>query len=135
MAIRFFNTLTRSLEEFQPANPGKVTFYSCGPTVYNYAHVGNMRANAFYDLVQRYLKFRDFEVIHVMNITDVDDKTIRDSQAEGKSLQEFTDFYTEAFLTDLRTLGIEIPAIMPRATEEIEGMVELIELLLEKGIS
>lgn len=135
MTIRFFNSLTRQVEDFKPLRKGEVSIYSCGPTVYNYIHIGNLRAFAFNDLLQRYLKYRGFKVNHVMNITDVDDKTIRDSRKEGKTLKEFTEFYTEAFVQDLKTLRIEIPPTMPRATDHIPGMVELTKTLLEKGIA
>ncbi len=135
MALRVFNTLSRSKEEFTPINSREVTVYTCGPTVYNYAHVGNLRAMLFYDFVTRYFRYKGFNVRHVMNITDVDDKTIRDSQKEGKSLKEFTEFYTKAFLDDLRALNIEIPKIMPKATEEISGMVELVKILLRRGFA
>ena len=133
MGIRFFNSLTRKVEDFVPLEEGVAKVYSCGPTVYNYAHIGNLRAFLFSDLLKRYLRFRGYEVDHVMNITDVDDKTIRDSIAAGKSLEEFTDFYFAEFLKDLETLGIDKAARMPRATEEIEGMVEMIQQLLDKG--
>ncbi|MBD3354742.1 cysteine--tRNA ligase [Candidatus Woesearchaeota archaeon] len=133
--LKFYNTLTRKTEEFKPISKDKVTIYTCGPTVYNYVHIGNLRAMLVYDLVIRYLKFKGYKVKWVMNITDVDDKTIRDSQKEGKTLKEFTEFYTKAFLKDLKTLNINIPKIMPKATEEIEGMVELVKKLLEKGIA
>ncbi|MEE9525673.1 MAG: cysteine--tRNA ligase [Candidatus Woesearchaeota archaeon] len=123
------------MEEFKPIKKGVVGMYTCGPTVYNYVHIGNLRAMLVYDLVRRYLKFKGYDINHVMNITDIDDKTIRDSQREGKSLKEFTEFYTEAFLSDLKTLNIEIPEMLPKATEEIEGMVELVKKLLEKGIA
>lgn len=135
MVLKVYNTLTREKEEFKPINPDEVTIYTCGPTVYNYAHIGNLRAMLFYDLVIRYLRYKGYNVKHVMNITDVDDKTIKNSQKEGKSLKEFTEFYTKGFMEDLETLNIQIPKIMPKATEEIEGMVELIKILLDKGIA
>lgn len=135
MVIRFFNSLTRKVEEFKPLVAGEVTIYSCGPTVYNYVHIGNLRAFAFNDLLQRYLKYRGFKVKHVMNVTDFDDKTIRGSRQEGKSLKEFTEFYTEAFVADLKTLRIEIPPVMPRATDHIPGMVEMTKTLLDRGIA
>ncbi|MBT3303942.1 cysteine--tRNA ligase [Candidatus Woesearchaeota archaeon] len=131
--LKFYNTLTRKIEEFKPIKKDEVSLYSCGPTVYNYVHIGNLRAYIFNDILRRYLKYKGFKLKQVMNITDVDDKTIRDSQKEGKSLKEFTEFYTEAFLSDLTKLNIEIPGILPRATEHIEGMVELVKKLLEKG--
>ena len=107
--------------------------YSCGPTVYGYVHLGNLRAFIFVDLLRRYLKYKGFKLKHVMNITDVDDKTIRDSQKEKKSLKEFTEFYAKGFLEDLKTLNIETPEKLPRATEEIEGIVKLVKILLDKG--
>lgn len=133
--LRFFNTLTRNKDEFHPLKDNEVRMYSCGPTVYNYVHLGNLRAYIFVDLLRRYLKYKGFKIKHVMNITDVDDKTIRDSKKEGKTLKEFTEFYTKAFLEDLKSLNIEQPEIMPKATEEIEGMVSLVKKLLEKGIA
>ncbi|MCB0337164.1 MAG: cysteine--tRNA ligase, partial [Bdellovibrionales bacterium] len=133
MSLSFYNTLTRQLEEFRPIHEGKVGMYCCGPTVYNYVHIGNLRAYTFNDLLRRYLRFRGYAVTHVMNITDVDDKTIRDSKKEGKSLKDFTTFYTDAFFSDLTTLGIERPDIVPLATDEIDGMVQLVQVLLDKG--
>lgn len=133
MSFQLYNSLTKEIEEFVPALPGKVRFYACGPTVYNFAHLGNLRCYVFNDLLRRYLHFKGYDVDHVMNITDVDDKTIRDSQQQGQSLQQFTDHYLTEFLKDLESLNIEIPERMPRATEEIDSMVEMIEQLLEKG--
>ncbi len=131
--LRIYNTLTKRVEEFKPLHGNDVGFYSCGPTVYNFAHIGNFRSFIFYDLIKRYLKFRGYKVKHVMNITDVDDKTIRDSQKEGVSLKEFTELYTRYFLEDLKTLNIELPDVMPKATEHIEDMVALIKRLMDKG--
>ncbi|MEW5993795.1 MAG: class I tRNA ligase family protein, partial [Candidatus Zixiibacteriota bacterium] len=119
MALVFRNTLTKKKEEFRPIEPGKVGMYTCGPTVYDYAHIGNFRTYMFEDLLRRYLKYKGYEVVQVMNITDVDDKTIRDSRAEGVPLQTFTDRFTEAFFADLDTLGIERAEVYPRATEHI----------------
>ena len=131
--IKFFNTLTKQKDAFLPLNDKAVTMYTCGPTVYNYVHIGNLRAMLSYDVLKRYLKYRGYKVKHVMNITDVDDKTIRGSRTEGKSLKEFTEFYTKAFLNDIKALNIELPDIMPKATEEIGGMVDMINILLKKG--
>ncbi len=133
MTLKFYNSLTQQVEEFKPITPGEVRLYACGPTVYNYAHIGNFRAYVFADLLRRYLRYKGFRVKHVMNITDVDDKTIRDSQKEGKPLRAFTDFYLEEYLKDLDSLHIERPDLMPRATDEIDSMVRMIEALLEKG--
>ncbi len=135
MALKLYNSLTHKKEELKPIKNNEIKMYSCGPTVYNYIHLGNLRAFMFSDILRRYIKYKGFKLKHVMNITDVDDKTIRDSQKEKKSLKEFTEFYTEAFLKDLKTLKIEIPEYMPKATETIPEMVELIKLLKEKGFT
>ena len=131
--LKLYNTLTRKKEVFKPIKKGRVSLYTCGPTVYNYIHLGNLRAFLFYDLVKRYLLYKKYKVKHVMNITDVDDKTIRDSQKEKKSLKEFTEFYTKEFLRDLQELNIINPDIMPKATEHIPEMVSLVKILLKKG--
>ncbi|MEE8183995.1 MAG: class I tRNA ligase family protein, partial [Acidobacteriota bacterium] len=103
--LRFHNTFKRGKEEFQPPDPGKVGIYTCGPTVHDYAHIGNFRAYVWEDLLCRYLRYRGYRVTQIMNITDVDDKTIRKAEAEGCSLKEFTERYTRAFFEDLDTLG------------------------------
>ena len=133
--IQFTNTQTRKKEKFVPLNAPDVLIYTCGPTVYNFAHIGNFRANVTYDIVKRWLKSRGFNVKHVMNITDVDDKTIRDSISAGVSLKEFTDKYTAAFFEDCKTLRIIPPDVHPRATENIPQMIKLIEELIEKGFA
>jgi len=135
MSLKLYNTLGRKKQEFKPIKAKEVHMYSCGPTVYNYVHIGNLRSFIFVDLLRRYLKYKKFKLKHAMNITDVDDKTIRDSHKEKKTLKEFTDFYTKAFLDDLKVLNIEIPEIMPHATDEIKGMVNLVKKLLDKGIA
>ncbi|MEM3877507.1 MAG: class I tRNA ligase family protein, partial [Candidatus Woesearchaeota archaeon] len=127
--LRFYNDLTKRKEEFVPIHPGQVGIYSCGPTVYNYAHIGNLRSFVFVDLLKRFLKYEGYSVKHVMNITDVDDKTIKGSQQEGVPLKEFTLKYEKAFLEDLKALNIQIPDVMPRATEHIKEMTELIRKL------
>ena len=131
--LRFYNTLTRQKEDFQPLQPGKVRMYTCGPTVYNYAHIGNYRAYMFEDLLRRYLKYRGYQVTQVMNLTDIEDKIIRDSQQAGVSLHDFTAPYKDAFFEDLRTLHIEAAEVYPAATAHIPEMVELIQRLLERG--
>jgi len=133
MTLHFRNTLGGALEPFRPLDPGHVRMYSCGPTVYAPAHIGNFRAFVFADLVHRVLLFSGYEVTWVMNITDVDDKIIRDAGAAGVGIEEFTATYVEAFLEDLAHLGIARPDTMPRATAHIDDMVALIETLLEKG--
>jgi cysteinyl-tRNA synthetase len=132
MALQFFNTLTRRKEDFVPLDPEgkKVGLYTCGPTVYNYAHIGNLRAFTFEDLLRRYLEYKGFQVKHVMNITDVEDKIIRTVRESGKSLREVTDFYTQEFFRDLDTLNIQRPHVVPRATETIADMIKLIETLV-----
>jgi cysteinyl-tRNA synthetase len=133
--IRIFNTLTRQKEPFKPIEPGKVRMYTCGPTVYDYAHIGNFRAFLFEDLLKRWLQFRGFQVTHVMNLTDVDDKTIKGSQKQGKPLKEYTDFYANAFFEDTKTLNIAPATVYPRATDHIAEMVKLIKTLLQKNIA
>ena len=133
MSLNLYNTLTRKKEEFKEIKKGDVNMYSCGPTVYNFAHIGNFRANIFADLIRRYIKYKGYKLKHVMNITDIDDKTIRDSRKEGVTLKEFTQRYTKYFFDDLDTLNIEKVEIYPRATEHIKDMVNLIKKLLEKG--
>jgi cysteinyl-tRNA synthetase len=133
--IKLFNTLTRKKEELKTVEPGVVRIYSCGPTVYNVVHIGNLRAFISADILRRWLKYRNYKLMHVMNITDVDDKTIRDSQKEGVSLKEFTDRYTKLFFEDLKALNIQPVEYYPRATECIDGMVKLIQTLLDKGIA
>ncbi|HPP11592.1 MAG TPA: cysteine--tRNA ligase [bacterium] len=131
--MKLFNTLTEKKEEFQPLQPGKVGLYTCGPTVYDLAHIGNFRAYVFEDLLHRYLLYRGYSVTRVMNITDVDDKTIAGSLKEGVSLQEFTARYTAFFLEDMATLRLKKPDYLPRATQHIPEMVSLIKTLLAKG--
>jgi cysteinyl-tRNA synthetase len=135
VTLRIFNTLSRKEEDFVPLEAGKVSLYTCGPTVYNRVHIGNLRAFLFYDLLRRTLEWKGQSVRHVMNITDVDDKTIAGSVREKKSLRQFTDFYLDLFLKDLDALSIERPTVMPRATDEdaIQKMVELVERLEKKG--
>src|SRR5437773_8734081 len=131
--FRLYNTLTNAKEDFVPAGDMLVRFYTCGPTVYDFAHIGNFRTFVFQDLLRRYLRYRGYKVRHVMNITDVDDRIIQNAKSLGVSLKEYTDRYTEAFLEDSRTLGILPPDVMPRATEHIPEMVKLILRLEEKG--
>lgn len=131
--IRFYNTLGRRLMEFQPIESGRVRMYTCGPTVYNYAHIGNFRAYLFEDVLRRTLEYHGFQVTQVMNLTDVDDKTIRDSRANGLSLNDFTRKYKDAFFEDLKTLRIEPAEHYPEATAHIPEMLDMIQVLMEKG--
>lgn len=134
MAIRIYNTLSKKIEEFISAKAETVDIYSCGPTVYSFAHIGNFRTFLFNDLLRRYLKFCGFTVNHAMNITDVDDKTIAGAAAEGLSLQEYTSKYADIFFDDMRTLNIEPVEHTPRATDCIEDMLDIIKRLDEKGL-
>ena len=135
MSIKFYNTLSRQKEEFKPINDGQVRMYTCGPTVYNYAHIGNYRAYIFEDLLRRYLKLKGFKVEQVMNLTDVDDKIIRDSIKEGVDFKEFTKPYKKAFFDDLDTLRIERAEHYPEATEHIQDMVDLVKKLLDNKLA
>ncbi len=135
MAIRFKNSLGNRIEEFKPMTPGEVRMYTCGPTVYDYAHIGNYRAYIFEDLLRRWLKYRGYKVTQVMNLTDVDDKTIRESRKRGIPLAEYTEKFKKAFFEDLDVLGIERAEVYPAATEHIPEMVELVKILLEKGFA
>lgn len=133
MDLKLFNSLSREKETFLPINPSSVGLYTCGPTVYNYPHIGNYRAYIFGDILKRYLTYRGYTTRHVMNITDIDDKTIRDSIATGKSLAEFTEFYTTEFYKDRDSLNI-IPADMyTKATDYVKEMLELTLLLVDNG--
>ncbi|SVC84975.1 uncharacterized protein METZ01_LOCUS337829, partial [marine metagenome] len=131
--MKFYNTLNRKKEEFQPLEKGKVTLYTCGPTVYDFAHIGNLRAFLFEDILRRYLEFEGLQVLHVMNITDIDDKTIHRSQEEKRPLIDFTEEYTRAFFDDLKTLNMLFAHHYPRATEFIPHMIKTIQKLEEKG--
>ena len=133
MAIRLFNTLTRMIEAFEPLVPGKVDMYTCGPTVYNYAHIGNFRAYVFEDLLRRHLKYRGYRVTQVMNLTDVEDKIIRGCRETGMPLKELTRPFVQAFFEDLDALGAERAEHYPAATDHIPEMVELIKTLRDKG--
>ena len=132
MALRLFNTITRRVEEFVPLSPPVVTLYTCGPTVYNYAHIGNFRTFLFEDLLRRYLEYSGFNVFHIMNLTDVDDRTIQTALEKGLSLAEHTQPFIDAFHEDVRYLRIEPAHVYPRATEYIAPMVKLVEGLLER---
>ncbi len=135
MTLKFFNTLSKRVEEFVPLRAGEARAYVCGPTVYHYAHVGNFRTYVFSDLLRRWLKRKGFKVTMVMNLTDVDDKTIRGSREQGIPLKQFTERYEKAFFEDCETLGIERVERYPKATEHIPEMIALVKKLLEKGLA
>src|SRR5437016_3018219 len=141
--MQFYNTLTRKKEEFVPVSPGHVGMYCCGPTVYNYAHIGNLRAYVFEDVLRRAIKFNGFELKHVMNITDVghlesdadegEDKLERGATREGLTVWEIARKYENAFFEDAGNLNIQRPEVVCRATEHIQEMIDLILRLVDKG--
>ncbi len=131
--LRFFNTLSRQVEEFQPIDPGKVRMYICGPTVWNFAHIGNFRTFIFGDILRKYLKFKGFELTHVMNLTDIDDRIISEAAERNISIEEFTEPFAQYFLEDFDALGNERPEIIPHATHHIPEMINIISTLLENG--
>ena len=135
MELKFYNTLSRSLEVFKSVEEGKAGLYTCGPTVYNFAHIGNFRAYIFEDLLHRTLEYAGYKVKQVMNLTDVDDKTIRNSRAAGVPLRDFTATYKKAFFEDIKTLNITPAAIYPAATDHIAEMIAMIQVLMDKGIA
>jgi cysteinyl-tRNA synthetase len=133
--MKFYNTLTRTVEEFKEIETGHIGLYTCGPTVYDYAHIGNFRSYIFEDLVKRFFVFQGYQVKHVMNITDIDDKTIRKANEMHLPLPEVTQKYIDAFNEDMQALNILPADVYPRATDHIPGMIALIETLLEKGFA
>jgi cysteinyl-tRNA synthetase len=137
MSLKFFNTLTHSLEVFRPLDPAgkRVGLYTCGPTVYDFAHIGNFRAFTFEDLARRYLAYKGYDVVHVMNITDVEDKIIRKVRETGEPLAQLTGRYSTAFLDDCRVLNLLPPHHVPRATGHIPEMLALIGALMQKGVA
>jgi cysteinyl-tRNA synthetase len=131
--IVFQNTLTGRKEPFVPLHPGEVRMYTCGPTVYDFAHIGNFRTFVFQDVLRRFLRIRGYRVRQVMNLTDVDDRIIQNAAAAGIGIREYTDRYIQAFLEDMRVLNLEMPETIARATDHIDDMVRLVEALLERG--
>ncbi|HEY4363970.1 MAG TPA: cysteine--tRNA ligase [Bryobacteraceae bacterium] len=135
MALRFYNTLTQKSEPFTPLHDNVVRMYTCGPTVYNYVHIGNLRAFTFQDILRRVLKSHGYTLDHVMNITDVEDKIIRDAAAANKTIFEFTEIYTKGFLEDTAMLRLQRPERMVKATDHIDDMASAIETLEQKGFT
>jgi len=133
MSIRFYNTINRKKVKFEPITPGTVKLYTCGPTVYDTAHIGNFRTFLFEDLLKRFLIFKGYEVYHVMNITDVDDKTIKRANKEGMTINELTLRYTKEFMNDIKLLKILPADKYPRATDHIAEMIQMIQTLEESG--
>ena len=130
--IQLHNTLSGKVEPFVPQKPGEVRMYTCGPTVYDYAHIGNYRTFVFQDILRRFLKLRGYKLNHVMNLTDVDDRIIVNAATAGKNIREYTEKFVQAFFEDCKTLSIEAPEHWIRATDHIEDMVQLIQRLQEK---
>jgi cysteinyl-tRNA synthetase len=137
MGLKLFNTLSRSVQEFAPLDPAakKVGMYCCGPTVYDFAHIGNWRTFVFADLMRRYLEFKNFQVTHVMNITDIEDKIIKGVRENKTTLPKFTREFEDAFFADMKTLNCLSPHQTPRATEHIPEIISLIEKLIARGIA
>jgi cysteinyl-tRNA synthetase len=135
MALALYNTLTRRVEPFQALAPPRVTLYTCGPTVWNYAHIGNFRTFLFEDLLRRHLEFSGYQVFHVMNLTDVDDRTIKAAAAAGKPLAQHTAPFVQAFFEDVAYVRIRRAHVYPRATASVPAMVRLVERLLAKGVA
>ncbi len=135
ITLKIFNTLDRKKEVFKPLKDRKVGLYTCGPTVYDFAHLGNFRTYVWQDMLKRWLLYRGFKVKHVMNLTDVDDKTIKGARKEGIKLKDFTQRYTKAFFDDMKSLNILPADIFPKATEHIKEMTGLIETLRKKGVA
>lgn len=131
--MKIYNTLTRQKEEFVPVHPGKVGMYVCGPTVYNYIHIGNARPMIIFDTVRRYFEYKGYEVNYVSNFTDVDDKIIKKANEEGVTATEIAERYIKECKQDMQALNIKPATHQPRATEEIGGMIKMIETLIEKG--
>lgn len=135
MNLKFFNTATKQLEDFSPIHSGEARLYTCGPTVYNFAHIGNFRAYTFEDILHRTLAYAGYKVTQIMNLTDVDDKTIRGCKVAGVPLKEYTKPYIDAFFEDIQTLGITSAAHYPAATDHIPEMLSLIQTLFDKGLA
>src|ERR1700740_1274916 len=134
MALRLYNTMSSQVEEFHPLRDNEVRMYACGPTVYDYGHIGNFRTFIAVDMLQRFLRQSGYKVRHVMNITDLDDKIIRNAARDGVSVQQYTAKYEKAFLEDAAMIGIEQPKLV-RATENIPQMAEFVARLAEKDFA
>src|ERR1700746_672731 len=135
MALEVFNTLSGRVEELKTLEDKRIRMYSCGPTVYDYGHIGNFRTFVFVDLFRRFLRQSGYQLNHVMNITDVDDKIIRNSSAKGIGVRGTAAKYDQAFFDDMQMLSLEKPEHIARATEHIPEMVKLIERLIDKGLA
>ncbi|UCF38615.1 MAG: cysteine--tRNA ligase [Acidobacteriota bacterium] len=135
MALKLYNTQTRQIEELVPLKDQEVRMYTCGPTVYHFVHIGNFRTFMFQDILRRYLLYKGFRLTHVMNITDVDDKIIINARKRNQTIADYTKEFEEAFLEDMKSLRIQQPEIMPKATEHIQEMLDLVSTLQQKGLT
>ena len=133
--MKVYNSLSRRVEELTPLAGGEIRLYTCGPTVYNFAHIGNFRAYSFEDVLRRVIQFNGLKIRQVMNLTDVDDKTIRGANAAGVALCDYTRTYKDAFFADLKTLNIQPAEVYPAATDHIPEMIALVAKLMEKGVA
>lgn len=133
--MKFYNTLTRTKEEFAPLDPACVKIYACGPTVYNYFHIGNARCFVVFDMLRRYLEYRGYNVKFVQNFTDIDDKMIRRANEEGTTVKEVADKYINEYFTDAKGLGVTPATVHPRATENVTEIIDIVSTLVEKGFA
>ncbi|HPU95548.1 MAG TPA: class I tRNA ligase family protein, partial [Bacillota bacterium] len=133
MAIKIYNTMTRRKEDFKPYVEGRVGMYCCGPTVYDYFHIGNARAFVVPDMVRKYLKFRGYDVTYVQNVTDIEDKIINRAKERGVTTDDIVRQYTKAFFEDRAALGVGAPDYQPRATEHVKDIVGMVEGIIKKG--
>ncbi len=135
MPLVIHNTLTRKKETFQPLAPDKITMYSCGPTVYNYIHIGNARTFMMADMIRRYLQYRGFSVRFVTNVTDIDDRIIQTANATGRDFMEINKTYTDAFIEDIARAGVKPPEVLPKVTDHVPEIIAIIQILIQKGFA
>ena len=133
--MKVFNTMSRQKEELVPIHEGKVGIYACGPTVYNYFHIGNARPFVVFDVLRRYLEYRGYEVTFVQNFTDIDDKMINRANEEGITVKELGDRFINEYFTDARALGVRAATVHPRATEHIQQIISIVQSLVDKGLA
>ena len=133
LAVRVYNTLTRKEEEFKPLVPGHISMYVCGPTVYNYIHIGNARSAIAFDTIRRYFEYKGYDVKYVSNFTDVDDKMINEARAEKTTVPKLAEKFINAFLADTTALNIEPATLHPRATHEINDIITFVKSLIDNG--